>query len=712
MDDAEIDFRRLFGIVRRQLKLIIATIAIILAIASIALFSITPLYTGTALVLVDPSRKNLLDPSNSIGSSAADSARVESEVEIVDSDAVLLSVIAEKGLVTDPEFGVKIGLRDKLLAFLRIRDITIPTGEEALGSVLAKLKNNVSVSRRGLTYLIAVSVRSENPARAAELANTITTTYIRLQIESKTSNTREARDIVQRQVADAENAVIAAEKAYDDFILSNVNAIAEQTGRTDLTSMRGRIDQLIADRSLAESQAMALRQSVARSDWQSVADNLQTAAVTELNRQRMELERSLAQVEGGSARAINLREELDKINASLQQETTSALQQLQNSASQYEQEAATLRRDLSSAILNSNLPADMLAQIYRLQQISRNATSQYQMLLARSQTLETEAALQIADSRVVSPAYPPNRPSSPKVPLILGVAVLFAIGAGLALAFIFENFVGGFTDEEQVQAVTRLPLATVVPRHNSNVAGMHSISDALVDSPLSMYAESIRRLRATLDNALQSSWVQQPEEARKSGRVIMLSSAMPGEGKSTLALSLARTLALSGASTLIIDCDFRKPSIQRHLNIEPSNGLVDFLIGDIGSDELLQNIVRSDPKTSLTAVVGARRADVPTDQLLTREKFSRLIQTARPRFDYIVLDSPPIEPVVDGLYLAKYADVITFVIRWARTPQRMCVNAIQRLSQTKSEHCRILIALNQQEGKTTFYNTYSDYYTE
>ncbi|MEH0071840.1 GumC family protein [Pannonibacter sp. Pt2-lr] len=465
MDDAEIDFRHIFGIVRRQIRLILATIAIVLAVAGIALFSITPLYTGTALVLVDPSRKNLLDPSSALGSTSADSARVESEVEIVDSDAVLLSVIAEKGLVTDPEFGVKIGLRDRLLAFLRIRDLRLPAGEEALGNVLAKFKNNVSVSRRGLTYLIAVSVRSEDPARAAELANAITTTYIRLQIRSKTSNTRDSRDIVERQVADAESAVISAEKAYDDFILSNVNAIAEQTGRTDLTTMRGRIDQLLSERSMTENRVQALRQSVSQSDWQSVADNLQDAAVAELNRQRMELERSLAQAESGSARAVNLRAELDKINAGLKEQSTTALQQLQNSAATYEQEAATLRRDLSSAILNSNLPADMLAQIYRLQQISRNATTQYQTLLARSQALETEAALQIADSRVVSPAYPPNRPSSPKVPLILGVATLFAIGAGLALAFIFENFVGGFTDEEQVQAVTRLPLATVVPAH-------------------------------------------------------------------------------------------------------------------------------------------------------------------------------------------------------------------------------------------------------
>ncbi|MCY1708336.1 GumC family protein [Pannonibacter sp. SL95] len=711
MDETEIDFRHLFGIVRRQIKLIAATIAVVLAIAIIAVFSITPMYSGTTLILVDPSRKNLLDPTNVSGSSATDSARVESEVEIVDSDAVLLSVIADKGLITDPEFGIKISLKNRILAALRIRELSLPTGQEALGIVLSRFKDNISVSRRGLTYLIAVSVRSENAARSAELANAIAETYIRSQIESKTSTTRESRDIIQRQLVDAEKAVVFAEKAFDDYIFGNVNAFVDATGRSDLVEMRNRIDELTTERTSAESRVAGLRQKLQSADYQTLAAELENEAVAALNKQRLDLQRALGEVAAGSARAVNLRQELAAIERNLATETETALGELQASIGDYDKQASTLRRDLNTAILGSNLPADTLAQIYRLQQMSRNAATQYQALLARSQTLETESALQIADSRVVSPAYPPTGPSSPKVMLILAVATLFAIGAGFALAFIFENFIGGFTSEEQVQAITRLPLATVVPRHSATTA-QFSVSDALIESPLSMYAESIRRLRATIDNTLQAN-VPKPADGRgRQGFVIMMSSALPGEGKSTMSLSLARTLALSGASTLIIDCDFRKPSIQRHLNLEPSNGLVDFLVGDTGSDDLLQNIVKADPKTSLTAVIGARRSDVPTDQLITQERFARLVQTARTRFDYVVLDSPPIEPVVDGLYLAKYADVITFVIRWAKTPQRLCVHSLQRLSQTKADHCRILTLLNQQEGKSGYYTAYSDYYSE
>lgn len=711
MDETEIDFRHLFGIVRRQIKLIVATIALVLAIAVVAVFSITPMYSGTTLILVDPSRKNLLDPSNISGSSSTDSARVESEVEIVDSDAVLLSVISEKGLITDPEFGVKLGLRAKILAALRIKERTLPTGQDALGVVLSRFKSNITVSRRGLTYLIAVTVRSENAARAAELANAIAETYIRSQIDSKISTTRESRDIIQRQLIDAEKAVVVAEKAFDDYIFGNVNSFVTATGRSDLADLRNRINELTSERSSTETRVADLRQKLQVNDYQTLAAELENEAVAALSKQRADLQRALGEAAAGSARAVNLRQELEKIERNLAVEAETALGELQASVSDYDKQASTLRRDLNTAILGSNLPADTLAQIYRLQQMARNAATQYQALLSRSQTLETESALQIADSRVVSPAYPPTSPSSPKIMLILAVAGLFAVGAGFALAFIFENFIGGFTSEEQVQAITRLPLATVVPRHTATTA-QHSVSDALIDSPLSMYAESIRRLRATIDNTLQANMPAPVDGRPRQGFVIMMSSALPGEGKSTMSLSLARTLALSGASTLIIDCDFRKPSIQKHLNLEPSSGLVDFLVGDIASDDLLQNIVKTDSKTSLTAIVGARRSDVPTDQLITQERFTRLVQTARSRFDYVVLDSPPIEPVVDGLYLAKYADVITFVIRWAKTPQRLCVHSLQRLAQTKAEHCRIMTLLNQQEGKIGYYSAYSDYYSD
>lgn len=715
MNDDDLDIRRLLGILRRQAKLIIATVAFILAVAVFAVFSITPLYTGTTLILVDPSRKNLLDPTNSIASSSTDSARVDSEVELVGSDTVLLSVIQNgidangTSLLSDPEFGVKLGLRDKLLAFLRIQDAELPSGDKALGSIMNNLKESISVNRRGLTYLISVKARSEDPAKAAKLANAVAEVYISSQLAYKTQNAVAARDIVQEQIKEAEQTVIVAERNFDDYVLNNIDRFITETGRADLAALRDQIQSIHSQESAIEGRITNLRSSISSNDYNALAASLGTQAASEFAEQRRLLLQRLQATQANSSTAINLRAELDRVEDAIRQEGETALATFRSTMANYDTRVSDLRRELNTQIIGSDLSPDILAQIYRLQQISRNATAQYQTLLARTQALETEAALQIADSRIVSPAFPPTEPSYPNTKLVLAAALMIALGIGAGFAFLFENYIGGFTTEGQVEAVTRVPIATVIP-HHSDAQGRPSISDYLVESPLSMFAESIRRLRVAIDHLLP-----QPirnGKGKKQGRVIMISSALPNEGKSTVALSLARTLAISGASTVILDCDLRKPSIQRQLDVALTAGLADLLSGSIPTNDLSE-VVRDDPKTDLTVVLGDRRSDVPTDQLFMTGTFSKLIASATERFDYVILDTPPIEPVVDGLYLAKYADLIAYVIRWAKTPQSVTVKALKKLNESKREDTKIVTLLNQQElGQSTQYYAYRDYYAD
>lgn len=719
MEDTDIDIRHLLGILRRQSNLIIGTIAVVLAIAVLTIFAITPLYTGKTLILVDPSQKNLLDPAEQSGGSAStDSARVESEVELVDSDAVLLEVISNgfsggpDSLITDPEFGVKLSTRDKILAFLRIKDANIPTGEEALGKVLRNLKDAVTVRRQGLTYLIAVQVRSEDPTRAAALANAISETYIRNQIELKVVGAIAARDVVQGQIEQAGATVIAAEANFNDYIFNNINTFISETGRADFGTMRDRIEALGKERLDAETQLEILNRTFETRDFAAISRALEDEAVSELQRQRDTLQRRLAGSSGGSNEAVDLRGQLEKIENELLNQAQIAVSAVRTELSEIEKRGSELRSNLSSAILSSDLPPTILAQIYKLQQVSRNATVQYQALLSRTQALETEAALQVADSRIVSPAFTPSSSSFPNTKLILASSLIFALGAGIAFAFVFENFIGGFTNQDQVEALLRAPVASVIPKQPQVNASSTSVSDSVVDSPLSMFAESIRRMKVSIDQVILKSNSEPGDTDSKRGKIIMISSALPGEGKSTIALSLARSLALSGFKTLIIDCDMRKPSVHRQLQLEPSNGLADYLIGALKDGDLM-NIVKTDERTGLTAVVGARRSDIPTDQLIDRGSFERMIANATNRFDYIILDSPPIEPVVDGLYIAKYADAIAFVIRWATTPQRLCSKSLEKLENAKRANAQIVTLLNQQEGKKAgYYTAYSDYYTE
>ncbi len=359
-------------------------------------------------------------------------------------------------------------------------------------------------------------------------------------------------------------------------------------------------------------------------------------------------------------------------------------------------------------MLNAKLPPDMVAEIYGLQQIARNTRIQYETLLAREQVLDTEAEVQIADSRIISPALVSMNPSFPQVPVFLAVALFAGLSGGVGLGFLFENFVGGFTSEEHVEAVTQHPLMSIVPRL-AQTEGQSSLSDLLVDKPLSAYSESVRRLRATVDRTILSLTGNRPDNGPKQGIVVMVSSALPGEGKTTTALALARAYALSGKRTLIIDCDFRKPSVHQQLAITPVVGIGELLTSHSNISDIA-GAVAADPKTGLSAIIGSRRMRKPSDQLFTEQGFRRLMNVARSQFDRIIIDSAPILPVVDGSYLIQYADVCVFVARFAATPQRAVVQALRLLEAAKPANCTIGCVLNQKEKEASSYH--SNYYVE
>ncbi len=711
LDDDEFDLRGVLGLLRRRLRLIIVTIVLVLAATGAVMLTLKPVYTASTLILVDPSRKDLLDPEAQMQGSSSDSARVESEVELVKSETTLLRVIAELNLVTDPEFGVSLGLRDRLLAFLRIAEPQLPTGEAALQDVLGKVRDAVSAQRRGLTYLIAVQARAYDPARAATLANAVANAYIREQLEAKIRSTLSSRDIINDRIAEAQDAVAASEQAFDGFIESNIDTITRDTGRTDLAALQQQLQRINADRARITSLADLASGSLNRRDWGTVASQLQSDALNQLEQQRRELEATLAGVADGSQRAIDLGAELDALEARMLDTATAELTTLRQRVGASQAQATDLRVQLRSSVLSSDLPASVLTNIYGLQQNAEIARTQYQTLLARLNDLNTQSTLQIPDSRIVSEALAPSDPSFPNPRLILSVAAVVALGLGISLAFLVENFVGGFTSDGQLKAVLKTQAVVAVPRQKgsqaSNGADGLGVADAVTAAPLSGFAEAIRRIRIGIDTALRRSGRQ-----RGRGTVIMVTSAVPNEGKTTMALSLARAYALSGQSTLLIDCDLRKPSIHRHLGMDTSAGLLEYLAND-ENRATLASILTVDQPSGAHVVVGARRSGIATDQLVTGTAFADLVQSARESFEVVILDTPPLGPVVDGLYLVQHADCVVFVVRWADTSQSESKGAINALREVMPQDTVVLAVLNQQNRDQLSYRySYYDYYTE
>lgn len=700
MENSDIDIRGLLGILRRQVRIILYTVVLILGLTALWLFSLTPLYTASALILIDPAASNLLDTSERQTSSASDNARVASEVEILRSEALALAVVQDANLVNSVEFGVQLSLRDRVEALLGFTPSTDVSPQRALQGVVNNFRNAISVSRRGLTYLVELKITSEDPDRAALLANIASQTYIDQQIQAKVGSALAARDIIQSRIAQADAELVESERAFDDFIDSNFDRIEQETGRTDLTALREALAE-IRDRS-TQSRVVAnqISRDIQVGNWAAIAASLQNETVSALQRQRDALTADLANATADQE--INLRAELEALDARLSDEAGAALTDLRAELANLDAEASDFQSELRSSVLTADLPPELLTQIFSIQQRATLARNQYQTLLSRLRDFETQADLQIADARVVSPAFAPSSASFPNKRLTLALALMGALGLGVGLGFLREFYVGGFVSDTQASDVLNLPISATVPRIDET--GQTPV-DQVVKAPLSFYAEALRRLRASIDQKLMRDG-----KTPKDATVVMVASSLPAEGKTTTSLSLARTYAISGKRTLLIDCDLRKPSISKTLGLTGKVGLLDYLIATKDEPVALQDIMALDPITDLEVIPSMGRSNRPTDQLLTSRAFSELMQAVRDHYDVIVLDTPPMLPVVDGRYISYHADAIALVIKWAETRQQDVRQTMSLINETKREDVPVFGVLNQQTTQNKKYY-YQGYYT-
>ncbi|MDP1669075.1 Wzz/FepE/Etk N-terminal domain-containing protein [Phaeovulum sp.] len=706
----EIDVKAIVALLRRQVWLIGLSTLLVLAIAAAYLVTARPIYTATSLVLVDPNSKSLVYSEIASVSGASENARVDSEVEILRTPSVALAVVRDQSLITDPEFGPKLGLGDKIRQALGFETSQDQSGDSLVKAVLVRFMEAVEVRRRGITYLIAVSVKSESPDRAAELSNALTQAYISAQVESKISSTLAARDKLQSQIAAAQAALSQGEGAIDGFIDTNLARIEAESGRSDIEALRLALTAADDKRLAANVRVQDLQTKLAAGDWATLTAGLGDAALAALQSQREALQRQLDGVPIGSTDDVNLRAALAQLDARQQERAAAAISRVEGEAAALAQSTQDLRGQIRQTLLSGTIPSEVLTELYGLQQEATIARSQYNLLLSRMRELEIQAAVQIADSRVVSPALPPNSPSYPNKRMALALALVAGLGLGVGLAFLNEYYIGGITTENQLRDVLHARVATAIPLITLKGETQRSIADSVITDPLSPYSESIRRLRATIDLSFKGSRAEATSASGDEGRVIVVTSSIPAEGKSTTALALARAFAQANRRVLLIDADLRKPTMHKLLGISAVHGLADWL-HEPSSEELGRDLIVKDSISTVSLALGAGRAHAETDQLLGGEAFGTLLQMARGAFDITIIDTPPLLPVVDARYLAGYGDTLVMVVRFGVTSQSDVRSAMAMLNESKSPNAEVIAALNHQPSSAKSYR-YAGYYTD
>jgi len=701
----EIDLRSLFGVLRRQIKIIVFTTLAAAILALVYLFSVTPKYTATALISIEPNRNIMTDVAAELNNATAMSATVDGEIEILKSNDLIKSLVAAEGLISDEEFGLQPGRFDDLRNMLGLSVEQTQDPDKVVRGVVGRVADAISASRRGRTYLIQLSFTSESPEKAAKLVNALAKHYIQSQVQKKIETTLVARDIIAARVVQAKEELELAENQVDGFLGEFTAQYIDQTRRPDLMALENQIAERNATIEALEQSLDLNASGIQARDWNALDQQLLSDASRGLIRQRDELNAKLNTQQDDAELDIDaLRAELAALDDRIAASAADDLSATRRDISAFRTERDEFEQNLRGEILNSDLPPGALTDLYQLQQEGVIARSQYQDLLQRLRQLDSMSELQVADASIVSTALEPSGASFPNKRLTLALGLVLGAMLGTGLGLLNEFVIGGVVSEDQLADLVKVPQAVGVPALNEE-KDSKNVAMGVITAPMSGFAESFRQVK----HALESQMIRNGVGADGQGKVILVTSAVPFEGKTTTSVALARTLAMAGNRVVLVDFDLRKPSISERLDVEPNDSLLKYLSKELDF-ESLGKAYGEERESGLSYLVGGGRAKVPTDALISSPRAKKVFEVLREGFDYVIIDSAPVLPVVDTLYLTPYVDAVVMGVRFASTSQRDVTRAYSRITNEMNENTAFLPLLTMEEGQRRKAYYYRGYY--
>lgn len=708
-----LDLRRLYNIFLRRLRLFGAVALLIFLAAVLVTLQQTPKYTATANVMLDTRKERVTNVEEVLSGLPADSSVVDTEVEVLKSRQLGERVVKALKLEEDPEFNGLIR-KPSGLGALKAMVVGTPAPTRLTGIAAQKqherivdaVLSGLSVKRAGLTYVINVSYESETPAKAATIANKFAELYLLEQMEAKFDATQQATRWLNTRLDELRGQVLADEAAVQQFKIANNLLSASGTNLTEqeISNYNQTLSQARAQ--VAEDQARlntARRQLAGGSSGDDVGEALSSPVIQQLRAQRAQVSGQVADLQGRYGERhpemLKAKRQLSDIDAQIEQEIQRIISNLEARASVSQQRAAALAGSLGGA--RGTLAANNRAMV-RLNELQRTAEASrtlYESYLNRFKETSTQQGIEQSDARIVSKAKIPTGQSSPKVALNLALGLLLALGAGVGAVVLAEMLDAGLATAEDVERRLETSYLGAIPLLSSVAEdGKVAPIDYVVAKPLSSFSEALRNLRTSI----LYSRLGEPV------KLVAVTSALPGEGKTTTSICLARAAALQGARTIIVDCDLRRRTVNRLLGAEPKAGLLEVLNGEATLD---QAIVR-DRDTGAHFLPLAKSAFTPKDVFGT-VAMDRLLNELQAQYDFVVLDTAPLLPVADTRVLAPKADAVVFLARWRKTPQHAIEAAFRLLQGTGANLAGV--ALTQVDMKQQTRYGYGDpgyYYAE
>jgi capsular exopolysaccharide synthesis family protein len=713
-NEAVFDLTDLLRIVRVRQKIIFGTAITVVVLATIVLFNLTPLYDATALVMLDQRQNKVEDVGAVLSGLATDPTSIENQVQILRSRSLMSRVIDKLHLDEDSEFGVsKPGLFGSVTYYLNPVHWFGPgastvsdeqKAQEARNKIIDRLLSRLDVVSVGRSSAIRINFESASAEKAERICNAIADAYAEDQLNAKFDATQKATSWLADRIQQLSNQVQAADAAVQQYKAEN--GITETAGGGSIIDQQTAAlsAQLITARSdLAEQEAKYSRVSEMQKSGHSadISEVVGSPLIAQLRGQESDLIRQEGELSSKYGprhpKMLDIEAQKRNLDSKIDEEVQRVVQTVANDVAVARARVGSLQASLNGLEGASSVQGKAKIKLSQLEAAATSSRSLYEAFLGRFKEAEGQEGIQTPDARIISRAEIPVVPSFPNKLLTFGVAIPGGLLLGFVLAMLAERLDAGFRTTAQIERLLGVPVLTTLPEIARAGIVSENAADRVIDKPMSSFAEAVRGLRMGL---VMSNVDKRP-------KVVLVTSSVPDEGKTTVAISLARLAARTGEKVILIDGDLRRPSVAKSLSLPPDcKGILDLLTGDAW----LEQCVSADPRSTAHILTAAKGAASPPD-LLGSITMSRLINGLRSYYDLIVIDSAPLLPVNDTKILAQIADAVVFVVRWERTPRDAVVMGARHLMDVKAPVAGIVLSRADIERYKYYSYGYQDYYS-
>lgn len=711
-DDDSIDLLEFWrSVYKRKWSILGLVLAVGLLTAALVL-SMTPIYRATAVVMFEAGKNQVVSIEDVYAGAAGNREFMATQVEVVRSREVARKTVQALKLwehpafdPRDPQQGPLDATRTAVLQWVGMAEAPQAvewTPERLAEAVVEPFRNAVTVELQRNSQIARLSVETSDPALSARAANELARVFIENDLNARYEMTRQATNWLQERVTDLKEKVLESERALQAYrertgIISAQGA-SQRGSSGQLDGLTARLIEARLKRADAEAAYNQVRNAAKGADLSEIPSVLRSPGIPEAKRNLQEIERKFTEVSQRYGpehpRHIAALAELQAARTVFfdQQDVAIAgIQRVFEAAQAVEVEIEKALSQARGSVQTLNRSEFELGVLQREVESNREM---YNMFMTRAKETSSTSDLQSPIARVVDAATRPEVPVKPRKSLIVLVAMLLALLVAAGAAVLLDQLDKTLKTTDDVERKLQVPLLTTLPLLAKADARRAASARLFAEQPNSVFSEAVRTARSgVLLSAL--------DEPR---RRLVVTSSLPGEGKSTFAINLALSLAQTHR-TLLIDADMRRPSVAKALDLPPSaSGLSNFVAGTRTLAECMQRVDGS----SLFVMPSGPLPPNPLE-LLSSIRFRERLEELGHQFEMIIFDSPPVELVSDALMLSAVSTGVIYVTKAMDTSTPMVAKGLERVRRADGHVLGVVLNHFDFDRASRYYGDYSGY---